>query len=122
MSINFIETEDGEFIPASNITLIKKAGPSECSKAILETKNSKYISANDLSTVLEQLKPISPIIPAAPGWVLLQFLTDSGHVLRFPIVGSRYNKIQLWPIHLDRAIYEIIGETVDNVDEYIMFQ
>lgn len=121
MSNVFIAVENDIFISASTITKIKQDGPSPLDKAILETKNGNYRSIDDLSSVLHQLEPIIPIIPAAPDWTLLQYLYDNGDVLTFPIIGWRYNNDKIWPIHIDEYLYEIVkpGGSRDYV-EYVM--
>ena len=122
MSANFIETSTGIWVSVSSIETIRPENDSALARAIIQTKSNQYTSENDFSTVCAQVAPILPIIQAATNWVLLQYITDSGDVLKFPIIGWRYNNTQLWPIHLDRHLYEIIDptENIANAEEYAM--
>jgi len=121
MSVNLIETENDIFISESSITLIRPERPSGLGRAIIETKDGRYVSKEDFSSVCKALDPIVPMIPAAPNWTLLQFLTDTGDVMLFPIIGWRYDNIRIWPIHLDRYLWEIVEVNVSkDWEEYVM--
>jgi hypothetical protein len=103
MSTRFLLTKDDQLIPLSQIEPITKRG----FDAVIETKFGTLEAVEDFDELyrcLRQVPPIEPIFPAYPGWTELQFIEDSGSVLKFEVIGWGYTDNRLYPITMDETL------------------
>jgi hypothetical protein len=125
MPQEFIRTDNHVLVPVSLITLIRKASDGS-KKVLIETKTETHmVSYTDFESIDKLLEPVVPMISAQPGWILLQYITDSDRdddVIQVDIIGWRYDNIRIWPIHMDRSLYEIVDDDLNiaNIIEYVM--